>query len=133
MKQDLIAQLEKIIGSTQADEKEIIHHLKRLLYESDLQRPFARPSQNIADLISENLNLISNGTPNENMVKTGFAEFDHTFGGFALGELVVIGGRPGMGKTQLMVNLALQIAQSYPVLYFTFDLSIYASAIIFAF
>ena len=31
MKQDLIAQLEKIIGNTQADEKEIIHHLKRLL------------------------------------------------------------------------------------------------------
>ena len=126
MKQDLIAQLEKIIGNTQADEKEIIHHLKRLLYEADLHSPFARPSQNIADLISENLNLISNGAPSENMVKTGFAEFDDTFGGFALGELVVIGGRPGMGKTQLMVNLALQIAQSYPVLYFTFDLSIYA-------
>jgi replicative DNA helicase len=126
MKQDLIIQLEKIIGDSQADEKEIIHRLKRLLYEADLQSPSARPSQNIADLISQNLNLLSNGAPNENMVKTGFAEFDHTFGGFALGELVVIGGRPGMGKTQLMVNLALQIAQSYPILYFTYDLSIYS-------
>jgi replicative DNA helicase len=126
MKQDLIAQLEKIIGDTQADEKEIIHRLKQLLYEADLQSPFARPSQNIGDLISQNLNLISNGAPNENMVKTGFAEFDHTFGGFALGELVVIGGRPGMGKTQLMVNLALHIAQSHPILYFTYDLSIYS-------
>lgn len=126
MKPDLIVQLEKIIGDTQADEKEIIHRLKRLLYEADLQHPFARPSQNIGDLISQNLNLLSNGAPSENMVKTGFAGFDDTFGGFALGELVVIGGRPGMGKTQLMVNLAMQIAQSHPVLYFTYDLSIYS-------
>jgi len=45
------------------------------------------------------------------------------FGGFGLGEFIVIGGRPAMGKTQLLVNLSLNISQIIPVLYFTFDLS----------
>jgi len=39
------------------------------------------------------------------------------------GEYIVIGGRPAMGKTHLLMNLALNISTNVPVLYCSFDLS----------
>lgn len=57
------------------------------------------------------------------LIKSGFENFDMVFGGFSLGELVVIGARPSMGKTQLLVNLCMNISTSIPIVYFTFDLS----------
>lgn len=40
-------------------------------------------------------------------VPTGFAGIDRRFGGFHKGDLIFLGARPSMGKTALMVNLAL--------------------------
>src|SRR5690606_6675783 len=56
------------------------------------------------------------------LIKTGFGDFDDKFNGFRASELIVIGGRPGMGKTQLLVTLANNISKNYPVLFFTYDL-----------
>jgi replicative DNA helicase len=44
------------------------------------------------------------------VVKTGFEDFDSKFNGLLKGDLMIIGGRPGMGKTQFMVNLCTNIA-----------------------
>lgn len=46
-------------------------------------------------------------------VKSGFTELDRVCVGFAPKDLIVIGGRTGMGKTTFMQNLAINIAQSY--------------------
>lgn len=45
-------------------------------------------------------------------VATGFSRLDRRFGGWHLGDLIFIGGRPSMGKTALMVNLALNAADA---------------------
>ena len=37
---------------------------------------------------------------------TGFAEFDKITGGLRAGDLVIVAGRPSMGKTTLAVNMA---------------------------
>ncbi len=37
---------------------------------------------------------------------TGFTDFDHKTGGLRAGDLVIIAGRPSMGKTTLAVNIA---------------------------
>jgi replicative DNA helicase len=37
---------------------------------------------------------------------TGFTDFDHKTGGLRAGDLIVIAGRPSMGKTTLAVNMA---------------------------
>jgi hypothetical protein len=39
------------------------------------------------------------------------------------GEVIVVAARPSMGKTQFLISLALQMAQKYPLLFFSFDLS----------
>jgi replicative DNA helicase len=123
MKQDIINKIQHIIANQEADEKEMLFQLKGILYEGELHNQIERESKNIADLVSENLTQLKEETHQGNAIKTGFTEFDKLFGGFGLGELIVIGGRPSMGKTQLLVNLSLNISVATPVLYFTFDLS----------
>lgn len=123
MKQDLINRIERIISHQNADESEILLHLKDLIYETEMQNSHLKESKSISSLVSENLSLLNNRTQTDTTILTGFPSFDKLFGGFSFGELVVIGGRPSMGKTQLCVNLALNISQTFPVLFFTFDLS----------
>ena len=123
MKQELITQIEKIIKDPTSSEKDIFFQLKNMLYETEFQSSNVRESKSISNLVAENLNLLRNGRSSENVIKSGFQDFDKLFGGFSLGEFVVIGGRPAMGKTQLLVNLALNISTTRPILYFTFDLS----------
>ena len=50
-----------------------------------------------------------------NVLKTGFKQLD-AFGGFAPGELCVIGARPAMGKTTFLLNLiSYMLGQKIPV------------------
>jgi len=58
------------------------------------------------------------------IIRTGFDNFDKKFGGLTTGEFVVLGGRPSMGKTQLLLSLCKNLTESIPVLYFTFDHSV---------
>jgi replicative DNA helicase len=44
---------------------------------------------------------------------TGFADLDKVLGGLAGGELVLVGARPGMGKTGLVLNVAQNVARQY--------------------
>lgn len=45
-------------------------------------------------------------------IKSGFAELDDIIGGFAGGGLTILGGRPSMGKTAFIVNLACNMART---------------------
>jgi len=44
---------------------------------------------------------------------TGLADLDRTMGGLQRSDLVILAGRPGMGKTSLATNIAFNVAQSY--------------------
>ncbi len=121
--QDLKNNIEKILNNKNINERELIFQLKKLLYENESLRLAAKDSKTISELVNENIKKIN--CPDENIfsVNTNYASFDNMFGGLAFGEYVVIGGRPSMGKTQLLVNLALNLCSEVPVLYFSFDLS----------
>lgn len=55
---------------------------------------------------------------------TGFPGLDQSLNGFAKGELVVIGARPSVGKTALMLNMALAPASlGIPVGVFSLEMS----------
>lgn len=45
-------------------------------------------------------------------VPSGFHALDNLLGGFQKGDLVIIAARPGMGKTSLMLNMAINAARS---------------------
>lgn len=123
MKQGLRDKLQEIIGNGHSDEKEILQRLSQLVYNAEHQSQVIRESKSISQLVSESISQLKEVGSQHNLIKTGFRDFDHELGGLSLGELVVIGGRPSMGKTQFLVNLSLTISFETPVLYFTFDLS----------
>ncbi len=57
-------------------------------------------------------------------IPSGLRELDRLTGGFFPGQLIVIGGRPGMGKTALAVRLAANMAQvGRKVAFFSFEMS----------
>jgi replicative DNA helicase len=74
-------------------------------------------------LVSAQLDQMNNSNEQVHLLKTGLPGFDDKFGGLGCGEFVVVGGRPGMGKTQLLVQLTLELSKTVPVLFFSFDLS----------
>ena len=61
--------------------------------------------------------------PNANAgVKTGFPTLDRMTNGFKAGELIIIAARPGIGKTTLAVNFAVNAALKYKKSVAMFDL-----------
>lgn len=57
-------------------------------------------------------------------IYTGFSEIDAICGGWMTKEMVIIGGRPGMGKTTLAINIIKNIAQNgNPILFFSLDMA----------
>ena len=80
-------------------------------------------STSISTLSKEIVQNIKNKEGNKNLIPTGFQYLDEDFGGLSLGELVVIGGRPAMGKSQFVINLASNICDKEPILFFSFDLT----------
>jgi replicative DNA helicase len=125
---DLLQNLQTLISDSSIDENNIVQRLKNLVLENEVTDHLAKDSKSLSDLFSENLSGWQGNVETGNTIKSGFENLDKVIGGFSPGELVVIGGRPAMGKTQLCVNLALNMAKNYPVLYFTFDLSEYLLA-----
>jgi replicative DNA helicase len=60
---------------------------------------------------------------------SGFTSIDSKTGGFKKGELVIIAGRPSMGKTALALQIALNnAALGYPVAFFSIEMSHYQIA-----
>ena len=47
---------------------------------------------------------------NDETIYTGFTELDKLTGGFKRGELILIAGRPAIGKTSFALNIAKNVA-----------------------
>jgi len=87
------------------------------------------------DLFVERTNRKIGGQVIDRRVKTGLAALDNMTGGFGEADLVIIAGRPGMGKTTLATSIARgaasplfdpmtgkQTKPAYPVHFFSFEM-----------
>lgn len=82
-----------------------------------------KPSQgfNIEDEMSETIEAIQD--EESKLIKTGFEGLDSLAGGLTRGEVTVIGGRPGHGKTTFMINLlANMVGAGYKCVLFNREL-----------
>ena len=84
-----------------------------------------RPTEgfNIDDAVDEAIEDIKKGA--ENIVGSGWTKIDKLSGGFTKGEVSIVAGRPGHGKTTVLINLLSNfIEQGYKVALFNRELPI---------
>lgn len=55
-------------------------------------------------------------------LSTGLADFDEITGGLEPGELTIFAGRPGLGKTALLVTIAAHVSRDKPVAVFSAEM-----------
>jgi len=59
-------------------------------------------------------------------LKSGFSRLDTLLGGLNKTDLILVAGRPGMGKSAIALNIAVNVARRYPekdVVYFSLEMS----------
>jgi replicative DNA helicase len=81
--------------------------------------------KNILPKTIDRLDFLSHSTSEITGVSTGFAEMDRWTAGLQRGDLVIIAGRPSMGKTSLAINIAENAALGHktPVAIFSMEMS----------
>ena len=57
-----------------------------------------------------NLNKLYEGDKSALGIPTGFSGLDNVLAGMGEGDLILIGSRPGMGKTSFVLNIASNVA-----------------------
>ncbi|NDG10583.1 MAG: replicative DNA helicase, partial [Actinobacteria bacterium] len=87
-------------------------------------------AQQLGELLTQSLETIEERWNNPNSmtgVPTGFTKLDELLLGLQPGALNVIGARPGMGKSALALNMAVNVARNTmrPVIFFSLEMSAY--------
>ena len=78
-------------------------------------------ASDIEDVIKDTVDSIKNKSTK--LIKTGYANIDRFAGGLTRGEITIIGGRPGHGKTTVMINmLANVLEQGHRAIFFSREL-----------
>ena len=126
MKTPRTDQLQHILSNQQLSETEALARIRELVAAQEKELLHAQASVPATALTADYLSMLENTTPTAGEpVFTGLELLDKMTSGFMPGEFVVIGGRPGIGKTSLLVQLVAHMASHVPVLFFSFDNSQY--------
>ena len=59
---------------------------------------------------------------NESPLKTGFTDLDRKIVGLGAGDMIVVAGRPSMGKTAFALQIAEHVSEDLPVLVFSLEM-----------
>jgi replicative DNA helicase len=78
--------------------------------------------RHISELVHATLERIASGEQRGQFVPTGFRDLDASIGGLRRGGFTMIGGRPGMGKSQLLKAIGMNAASNgYTVCHITIE------------
>ncbi len=99
--------------------------------DSNIKRDF----QDLAKVIKDALDTLNEKTKNQdpngiNGVPTGFTPLDAITGGWQTSDLVIVAGRPGMGKTAFMLSAARNAAVDYKKAVAIFSLEMSAEQLV---
>lgn len=72
------------------------------------------------DYVPEAINKIGS---REKGIKTGFYDLDAVTKGLVKGNLIIVAGRPSMGKSTFAANIAMNVAKEHVVAYFSLEMT----------
>ena len=76
----------------------------------------------IGDILVEAIATIGSGRQPQRHVASGLQSLDNLCGGFPVGGLTIVGARPSVGKTSLLMSAAMRAAETgEPVLFFSYE------------
>ena len=110
---DAASEITEEAYSEQAPVSEILDSAQNSIYQISKGRDI-HGFRHIRELLSdvfENISAIANDKSSVQTVDTGFSNLDRVLVGMGKGDLVLIGARPGMGKTSFALNIALNVAK----------------------
>mgnify|MGYP000985848508 CR=1 FL=1 len=107
--------------------EEVIDSAESTIFQLS-QRQRVQDFVHLSSLMRENFRTVERIYHNKSHitgVKSGFAELDRITAGFQPGELIILAGRHGMGKTSLALNIARLVAvnEKLPVAIFSLGMS----------
>lgn len=90
------------------------------LAEARIKQDPVKVADDLANHVGEIQNRLEGGP---SAIPTGYVDLDRRMnGGIRRGDLIVLAGRPAMGKTALAMNIALNIARDYSVLFLSMEM-----------
>jgi len=113
------------------DVSELLDKAQRLVYEinerSSKGRTGFQPLGKIAGAVTEEINMLyqNRDTSDVTGIPTGFTKLDRMTAGLQGGDLIIVAGRPSMGKTAFAMNIAEHtgMQQRMPVAVFSMEMS----------
>lgn len=101
-----------------------IDQINSILVENKITKNFGSPIV-ISDIMQSVKDEISNAKEmTKNLISTGFDNIDKKIHGFKRGDLIIVAGRPGMGKTTWALNIAANnINKDKTVLVFSLEMT----------
>ena len=96
--------------------REQIEEAERRLYEIAEQGRYDGGFHAFSQALSSALDMAAKAYEREGKlsgVSTGMTDLDQKMGGLQKSDLIIVAGRPGMGKTALATNIAFNIARAY--------------------
>jgi replicative DNA helicase len=93
-----------------------IEEAERRLYELAETGRYDGGFQRFSDALTQAIDMAAAAFKREGKlsgISTGLIDLDRTLGGLQRSDLVILAGRPAMGKTSLVTNIAFNIAKAY--------------------
>ncbi|GAB5046926.1 replicative DNA helicase [Thermodesulfovibrio sp. TK110] len=109
------------------DAEEMIDYAERLIFEISEKRTNTS-FYHMKDVVKHTFKIIENMYEKKAVITgipSGFKDLDELTSGFQPGDLIIIGGRPGMGKTAFSLNIAQHVGVELgePVAFFSLEMS----------
>ena len=120
------AQISALAYNAPEDTREVVERAEKMLLEvTDRSvRSAAEPLDAIMEALFSELEVMSANKGASIGVSTGFKSLDNYLLGLRAGQMMVVGARPGVGKTAFALNLALNAAASgASVAFFSLEMS----------
>lgn len=104
---------------------EVIKNIEQSIFELT-QGFYHRNYEHITDINTKTIQIleeVKQGKKDLALLETGFCDLDKLIGGFRKGDLIILAGRPSMGKTALALNMANQFAQKHTIAFNSLEMS----------
>ena len=127
---DIIHQVNDLdVTNTALEKIEIIESkLFQLSEKGSIKKEFLSIDKSVSSSL-ESINLARKDPKNVTGITSGFTDLDKKLSGFQKSDLIIIAGRPSMGKTALALNIALNatkeqnIEKKYTIGFFSLEMS----------